>query len=264
VSDGDPGSRPPRWLRGLGRVGDHLLVLAAALAVALGIRHFLVEPFRIPSESMVPTLLVGDHLFVDKLSFGARLPGGGGQLPALRAPRRGEVVVFEAAREGSRILPADLHPGLPRERFVKRVVGLPGDLVQVEGERIRVNGTLLASSGEPAHPLQTSSGRLLRCHEEQSGSRSWQVADDPALELEDELEMRVPEGRYFVLGDNRDHSSDSRVWGTVARSELMGPALRLYWSWDWRGSLGELLRPATWWTLLREQTRWERIGEAIR
>jgi signal peptidase I len=252
-----------RLLALLGRLGDRLLVLATAGVLALGVRHFVVEPFRIPSESMLPTLLVGDHLFVDKLAYGARLPGSDQHLPALHEPQRGEVVVFEAARRGLEVLPADLYPELPRERFVKRIVGVPGDLVEVREGEVRVNGEPLAVPGL-ARSLRDGHGRELRCHEERSGPRRWQVADDPTHEDPEGVRLRVPEGRFFLLGDNRDHSSDSRIWGTVARAELTGPARWLYWSWDWRGSLAELLRPGTWWTLLRERTRWDRVGETIR
>lgn len=264
MSGGSPGSSGARapW-RVLARVGDALLGMAAAAGVALGVRHFVAEPFRIPSESMLPTLVVGDHLFVDKLAYGARLPGSEAHLPSLREPRRGEVVVFEAARRGVDIVPADLHPKLPRERFVKRIVGLPGDLVEVRGDEVRVNGELLAQPGA-ARLLRDREGRPLRCRVERSGARSWEVADDPAFRQDGAVRLRVPEGRYFVMGDNRDHSSDSRIWGTVAREALTGPARFLYWSWDWRGPLRELLRPGTWWTLLRERTRWDRVGEVIR
>jgi signal peptidase I len=247
----------------LGRIGDQLLILSGAAALALGVRFFVAEPFRIPSESMLPTLLVGDHLFVDKLAYGPRLPGSDRHLPPLREPRRGEVVVFEAARRGARIFPADLRPELPRERFVKRIVGLPGDVVEVRGDEVRVNGERLGAPGA-GRALRDGEGRLLRCRREHSGPRTWEVADDPAREGGERLHLRVPEGRYFLMGDNRDHSSDSRIWGTVERSDLTGPARWLYWSWDWRGPLRELLHPRTWWSLLAERTRWERVGETIR
>ena len=262
MSGTGPG-RGGRLLRLLGRVGDLLLVLGVAGLLALGVRHFVAEPFRIPSESMLPTLVVGDHLFVDKLAYGPRIPGSERHLPGLHEPRRGEVVVFEAARRGAAIVPADLHPELPRERFVKRIVGLPGDLVEIHGDEVRVNGQRLGAPGD-GPGLRDRVGRTLRCHPERAGERSWQVAEDPAEPDEEHLRLRVPEGRFFLLGDNRDHSRDSREWGTVARAELTGPARLLYWSWDWRGPLADLLRPGTWWTLLRERTRWERVGEAIR
>ena len=120
---------------GRGRaIWDQLSTLVVAIAIALVVRSFVIEPFRIPSGSMLPTLLIGDHLFVNKFLYGARIPFTDIRLPGFRMPERGDVVVFEVARDegsvpglGARIAPADLQPELPRDDFVKRVVGLPGD-----------------------------------------------------------------------------------------------------------------------------------------
>ncbi|MEE8165405.1 MAG: signal peptidase I, partial [Myxococcota bacterium] len=121
---------------------DQVVTLAIAIAIALAIRHLVVEPFRIPSGSMYPTLLVGDHLFVNKLSYGPRIPFSEKRLPGLREPKRGDVIVFEVARpidkNGQRVIkPVDRAPsGAVTEDFVKRLVGLPGDRIVLKNGRV--------------------------------------------------------------------------------------------------------------------------------
>jgi signal peptidase I len=242
---------------------DQLTTIGAAVLIALLIRAFVIEPFRIPSESMLPTLLVGDHLFVNKFLYGARIPFTDLRLPALREPRRGDVVVFEVARQGGAIHPADRHPGLPRDRFVKRIVGMPGDTVEVTGRTVRIDGAPLERA-VPDPAFVAPAGHPLRHGVEVLDGRPHPVLEDPSASPRDHAPFRVEPGRYFMMGDNRDHSNDSRNWGTVRFEELKGPAFVLYWSWDWNGSWGELLRPATWCSLFGEKMRWGRIGDAIR
>jgi signal peptidase I len=111
-----------------------------AVLIALTIRAYIVEPFRIPSGSMLPTLLIGDHLFVNKFVYGPKIPFTDVRLPGLREPERGDVIVFTVARRGGETFPADRHPELSREEFVKRIVGLPGDRVEFRNGRVFVNG----------------------------------------------------------------------------------------------------------------------------
>jgi signal peptidase I len=242
---------------------DQLTTIGFAVLIALGIRAFVIEPFRIPSESMLPTLLVGDHLFVNKFLYGARVPFTDWRLPGLREPRRGDVVVFEVARQSGGIYPADRHPNLPRDRFVKRIVGMPGDRIEVTGRVVKVNGVPL-DRRQLNTTFVDAMGNPLRSDVEVLDGRPHAVLEDPAAPLRDSAPFRIEPGRYFMMGDNRDHSNDSRSWGTVRFEEFKGPAFILYWSWDWNGSWGELLRPRTWWSLLSEKMRWERIGDAIR
>jgi signal peptidase I len=242
---------------------DQLITIGFAVLIAVGIRVFVIEPFRIPSESMLPTLLVGDHLFVNKFLYGARIPFTDLRLPALREPRRGDVVVFEVARQDGAIYPADRYPDLPRDRFVKRIVGMPGDTIEVSGRTVKIEGVPLDRKLlDPVFVAPT--GHPLRHGVEVLDGRSHAVLEDPTASLRDHAPTRIEPGRYFMMGDNRDHSNDSRSWGTVRFEEFKGPAFVLYWSWDWNGSWGELLRPATWWSLFSEKMRWERIGDAIR
>ncbi len=236
--------------------------LVLAIAVALAIRAFAIEPFRIPSGSMLPTLLIGDHLFVNKFSYGIRVPFTDFRLPGLREPRRGDIAVFTVARRGSGIYPADERPDLPTEEFVKRIIGLPGDAVEVSDGGVFVNGELISNetTGAEFNDEASNSLRVLR---EPYGHCEHFVLDDPRSAGLTQRLFIVPEGRYFVMGDNRDHSNDSRAWGTVSLRDLKGPAFILYWSWHHQGGWLDLLNPLTWWRLLTRETRWERIGQGI-
>jgi len=258
-SEGESEEAPRSWL---GRQLEGVQTLLVAVLIALGIRAFVIEPFRIPSGSMLPTLVVGDHLFVNKFLYGIAIPGTDLRLPAVRDPARGDVVVFTVARAGGSIYPADQRPSLPREEFVKRIVALPGDRVEVRDGRVRVNGEEVAQERTGAFHGDEAGRRLRVLHATQNGCH-YRVLDDPASSGLDQSATTVPEGRYFVMGDNRDHSNDSRNWGTVRREELKGPAFVLYWSWDFNGSWLELANPVTWWDLLAHRTRWSRIGDGV-
>jgi signal peptidase I len=242
---------------------EQISTLVMAVLIALGIRAFVIEPYRIPSGSMFPTLLIGDHLFVNKFVYGIKLPFTRIRLPGLREPERGDVVVFSVAKRGPQTFPADLHPELPTEEFVKRIVGIPGDRIEFRDGKVWLNG-------EPveAQPLGRSfeddAGRSLSMAEVRVGERSFTILDDPQVTLPEPTALVVPPGRYFMMGDNRDHSKDSRFWGTVDLADLKGPAMILYWSWDFNGEWAELLNPITWWHLLTEKMRWDRTGDVVR
>jgi signal peptidase I len=249
--------------RTAGGVWEQVSTLLIAVLIALGIRAFVIEPYRIPSGSMFPTLLVGDHLFVNKFIYGIKIPFTDMRTPGLREPQRGDVVVFTVAQHGMQTYPADQRPELPREEFVKRIIGLPGDRLSFHGGRVFVNGEPIDTK-----PLGESftddAGNQLAVNEATLGARHFKILDDPNVTLPIPTEtITVPEGRYFLLGDNRDHSKDSRVWGTVRLAEVKGPAFVLYWSWDFNGSWGELLNPLTWFQLLTQKMRWDRIGDGV-
>jgi len=246
---------------------EQFSTLALAVAIALAIRGLVVEPFRIPSGSMLPTLLIGDHLFVSKLSYGPRIPFvSNWRLPGLREPRRGDVVVFEVARGDGRrfpqamIFPADEYPDLPRDDFVKRVVGLPGDRIAVADGDVWVNGELLQTA-DAGHFRDDESGRSLQLRSERLGDCRHSVLDDPVVRRGlTRREFVVPPGRYFMMGDNRDHSNDSREWGTVRLQEMKGPAFLLYWSWDVNGNALQFFNPVNWWSA---EKRWGRIFQRV-
>jgi signal peptidase I len=250
---------PKSWLR---RQLDEANTLLVAVLIALALRAFVIEPFRIPSGSMLPTLLIGDHLFVNKFVYGIKIPFSDVRLPKLRDPERGDVVVFTVARDGSSIVPADQRPDLPREEFVKRIIALPGDSVEVQQGTLRVNGQPVPVDWEGGFFTDDDGHRLRIGREELDGHRHV-VLDDPLLNGLARAPVTVEPGRYFMMGDNRDHSNDSRNWGTVRLEEFKGPAFILYWSWNFDGSWAALANPLTWWRLLRHETRWDRLGDRV-
>ena len=245
-------------------VVDQVVTLVIAVVIALGIRHFLVEPFRIPSGSMYPTLLIGDHLFVNKLAYGPRLPFTETRLPGFGEPERGDVVVFEVARvrgrQGQRdIRPLDRAPaGAPSEDFVKRLVGLPGDKITLRNGRLYVNGELQVTRGEGE--VFRDGNRTLDVGVEDLGACRHAVLDDPRTSNLANGSWVVEEGRYFMMGDNRDNSADSRAWGTVSFAHLKGPAFILYWSWDVNGNMLSFFNPLNW---IQAEKRWDRVFQRV-
>jgi signal peptidase I len=239
---------------------EQVRTVAIAVLIALTIRAFVIEPFRIPSGSMLPTLLIGDHLFVNKFVYGPKVPFTDMRLPGLREPQRGDIIVFTVSRRGNETFPADRHPELPREEFVKRIVGLPGDRVEFRGAQVLVNGEAIDVTPLP-ETFRDGAGRVLDVKQVDLGEKAYQILDDPNGEFRAPRPVTTVEaGRYLVLGDNRDYSKDSRVWGTVRLAEVKGPAFILYWSWDFNGGWLELLDPRTWWNA---EKRWSRIGAAL-
>ena len=256
------GTRQTSTLRSL---WDHVSTLVLAVAIALGIRAFVVEPYRIPSGSMLPTLLIGDHLFVNKFIYGIKVPFSDIRipLPGKREPQRGDVIVFTVAKRGHQTFPADRRPELPREEFVKRIIGLPGDHIELRRGFVYVNGRKLET--RPLNEVfEDESGRRLAKKEVVLPERSFEILDDPGASNPLPRPVTVEAGRYFVMGDNRDHSKDSRVWGTVRLAEIKGPAFVLYWSWNFNGGWIDLINPLQLWELFTNEMRWDRIGHAVR
>jgi signal peptidase I len=241
-------------------VWQQIRTILIAVAIALTIRAFIIEPFRIPSGSMFPTLLIGDHLFVNKFVYGPKVPFSDLRLPGLREPERGDIIVFTVARRGNDTFPADRHPEYSREEFVKRIVGLPGDRVEIQGSKVIVNGEEMDVEPLP-ETFTDPNGRELDMQRVRVDSREYTILDDPKAYFRAPRPVTtVEEGRYLVLGDNRDHSKDSRVWGTVRKAEIKGPAFVLYWSWDFNDGWLDLLNPITWW---KAEKRWDRIGAKL-
>ncbi len=250
------------------RAWDQVAPLLVAVVLALGIRAVVVESYYVPSESMLPTLLIGDHVFVNKFVYGARVPFSDIHLPAVRDPERGEIVVFALGRRVTQagkheICPLHRCPDYPSEGFIKRVVGLPGDVVEYRGNVLYLNGEPAAKhvTGREMRDERGLSFPILEQDLEQC--RHEILGDHPRLPGLTRAPLRVPEGEYFMLGDNRDNSNDSRAWGTVRREDLRGPAFFMYWSWNNQESWAAMLNPLTWLRLLWGETRWERFGMGL-
>jgi len=188
--------------------------------IVLLLRSFVVEPFRIPSGSMMPTLLNGDFILVNKFSYGLRLPLLGTKFMELDEPARGDVVVFR-------------YPGDPSIDYIKRVIGLPGDHVTYVRDRLIINGEpveqVVQGRFAGTGVAMAASGASLR--EEVIGDVKHNILEDPR-HFTREGEYTVPEGQYFVMGDNRDNSNDSRFWGTVPEDNLVGKAFMIWMNWD--------------------------------
>lgn len=212
-----------------------------ALVLFLFLRAFLVEAFKIPSGSMERTLLVGDFLLVNKLVYGAEVPFTGRRLPAVRSPRRGDIVVFQWPEDRSK-------------NFVKRLVGLPGDTLEMRDGELLVNGALwrerYALHSQPeldpiGEEFRWQRNYLVRSAIARAGYHPSRNTWGPLI---------VPEKSYFVLGDNRDNSLDSRYWGFVPDSLLRGQPMFVYYSYT-----PDSASTFAWITGIR----WKRLGERV-
>ena len=189
------------------------------LAVLL-LRSFLVEPFRIPSGSMMPTLLVGDFILVNKYDYGIRLPVLNIKVIDIGEPQRGDVVVFR-------------YPKNPSVDYIKRLVGLPGDRISYYNKLLHINGKPVGQVPAGIFVGKGSGVSMSGASEriEQLGDVQHHILvipNTPGMEGE----YIVPDGEYFVMGDNRDNSNDSRYWGTVPEANLVGKAFRIWMNWD--------------------------------
>jgi len=244
--------RPTSRFLSRGRIVAACLVYVVFFAVLDDVgrtlrERFIARPFRVPSGSMYPSLLIGDHLYIAPSAY------------RFADPRPGDVVVFTAAKEGRILAPLDRRPDLPTELFVKRIVGVPGDTIGFDGVVLSVNGEtktgLLTDE-----TFTTDDGRALPTRTEVLGGRTYPVLDDPFRSAPPASYVVEPD-RYFVAGDHRDASNDSRQWGTIDRRAIVGRASAIYWSWDVVTPLDEVLAdPARLQKLLDGGIRWERIG----
>lgn len=230
--------------------------VAGTLAIFFFIRIFLVEAFRIPSESMVPTLLVGDWLFVNKLVYGPRIPFTMKHLPGYADPRRGEVVVFMSPYQADEAAVGND----PTPTLVKRLVGVPGDTLFMRHGQLYVNGMPQRqdfTNQEPVPPGAGDQTDYLFAWQHQVELRNTRFGPPPATPTHDDWgPLLVPPRRYFMMGDNRYHSKDSRYWGLVPRENVEGRPMFVYYSYD----------PDEGTPYLRALTaiRWSRIGHRIR
>ncbi len=201
------------------------------LLIVLVVRSFLFEPFRIPSSSMMPTLLIGDFIFVNKYTYGLRLPVINSKIYPIGEPQRGDVVVFK--------LPAD-----PSVNYIKRLVGLPGDTVRYQKRRLYVNDEIISLNRVGTYPAEEQPGSVL--FSEVLGDVEHQILLTDRGSREGTFV--VPQGYYFMMGDNRDNSKDSRFAdvGLIADKFIVGKAVRIWMNWDFSGA-----------------PRWSRVGTPI-
>ncbi len=195
-------------------IREWIEAIVIAVILALFVRSFVVQAFKIPSGSMEPTLLIGDHILVNKFIYGVRLPIVNKVIIPVKHPHRGDVIVF-------------IYPEDHTKDFIKRVIGLPGETIEIRDNKVYINGKRYPDphgyfSKKPAMSIYYNS-------------------------LANFGPVTVPKDSYFVMGDNRDHSLDSRAWGFVPFSLVKGKAFLIYWSWD-----SSRFRP-----------RWNRIGDLI-
>jgi len=182
---------------------EYTEAIIIALVLALVIRTFVVQAFKIPSGSMLPTLQIGDHILVNKFIY------------RFQSPHRGDIIVFKYPRDEGR-------------DFIKRVIGVPGDKLMIREKQVFINDRPLS---EP-YVIHTDP----------------EIQEAPYSPRDFYGPLIIPPGKYFMMGDNRDHSMDSRFWGLLDQDKIRGKAFLIYWSWD-----GERFRP-----------RWERIGKLVR
>ena len=178
---------------------EYTEAIITALILALLIRAYIIQAFKIPSGSMIPTLVIGDHILVNKFLYGTKIPFSETMVLEFTKPEKGDIIVFK-------------YPEDPARDFIKRVVAVEGDVVESKNKAIYVNGK---QTSEPYTQHTDNSIRPM------------------GIEPRDNFgPLIVPRNKYFVMGDNRDQSYDSRYWGYVDRKDIKGKALILYWSWD--------------------------------
>lgn len=198
------------------KLRENIEALLIAVLLALFIRAFVVQAFKIPSGSMQDTLLIGDYILVNKFIYGVKVPFTNYTVIPVKEPKRGDIIVFK-------------YPQDPSKDFIKRVVAVGGDTVEIRNKQVFVNNELVKDSVYAIH----------------SDTTVRPFGFDPRDNLHP---ITVPEDKLFVMGDNRDESNDSRFWGFVDVSAVRGKAFMIYWSWD-REDFG---------------ARWNRIGKLIK
>jgi len=215
---------------------DYARAFFPVLLIVFLLRAFFYEPFRIPSGSLEPTLATGDFILVNKYHYGIRLPLLHTKIYALNTPKRGDIIVFR-------------WPPNPSIDFIKRIVGIPGDHISYIDKTLYVNGTKIPQAFLENTTTYNEEGDLMHVVKKQEDLLGikhaiFQNADKPSDDMQD---IVVPDGMYFAMGDNRDGSADSRVWGFVPDENIVGKANYVWMSWN----------------SIQHNVRWARIGHAI-
>ena len=202
--------------------------LFPVLLLVFVFRGFIFEPFRVPSNSMMPTLLTGDFIVVNKFDYGFRLPITNTKLVEFSKPNRGDVIVFRYPNY-------EKNPGYSGVDFIKRVVATPGDVISYSEDQLSINGKV--SDIKNIGPYKgVDSGQLMNNYklvQEFINSLPHEILLNPNSQSKKIPEITIPDGHYFVMGDNRSHSSDSRFWGFVPEEYIIGRAIGIWMHWDW-------------------------------
>ena len=238
-----------------GVVLEYVQALSIAILVALILRIFVVQAFRIPTGSMKDTLIVGDFLMVNKFVYGVRTPDRLAgtdikiphiRLPGFRTPRRGDVIIFKFPRD-------------PRLDYIKRCVGLPGDTIEVKSNIVYINGAPEGDTqlvDEEFDPEEHATFQYYRIDTPRHLSYTIRTRANKASRLANYGPVVVPPNHLFMMGDNRDNSSDSRYWGFLPEENIVGRAMIIYFSFDTSGSPSGLN--------FMNSVRWQRIFQLIR
>jgi signal peptidase I len=208
------------------KLRQNIEALLFAVALALFIRTFVVQPFKIPSGSMIPTLLIGDHLLVSKFIYGTKIPFSDKVVLPLRKIKHGDVIVFW--------YPDNEHdPSKVGLHYIKRVIGLPGDKIDVDGRNLIINGKKVPLTYMGAYYDERYGTRYDEYQEDLLGKKHVVIYQNGReYTPRGNLPVVVPPGHVFVMGDNRDNSQDSRFWGFVPIHNIEGEAFIKHWSWD--------------------------------
>jgi signal peptidase I len=249
-------ARPVSQRSRLRNVWENFKSIVGALAIFLILRAFLVEAYRIPSGSMIPTLLVGDWLFVNKAIYGAHVPFSRASLPAYREPKRGDVVVFVSPYQGDEAAQGRD----PTPTLVKRLMGTPGDTLYMRNAVLYVNGIAQRQgfgASAAADAAMANEVNPLFDWQKKVGLKSSRFGAAPAQPTHDNWgPLVVPPQRLFMMGDSRYNSKDSRYWGFVPRENVRGKPLFVYYSYN----ADDSDRPLP----MLTDIRWSRIGHWIK
>ena len=191
-------------------------------------RGFIFEPFRVPSNSMMPTLLTGDFIVVNKFDYGFRLPITNTKLVEFSKPNRGDVIVFRYPNY-------EKNPGYSGVDFIKRIVAIPGDLISYSDDQLVINDKAIEIKNIGPY-IGVDSGKSMNNYklaQEFISALPHEILINPNRRSKGIPEITIPEGHYFVMGDNRSHSSDSRFWGFVPEEYIIGRAIGIWMHWDW-------------------------------
>ncbi|MBI4042203.1 MAG: signal peptidase I [Deltaproteobacteria bacterium] len=224
---------------------EYIEAILIAVGIAVVLRIFFFEPFKIPTGSMIPTIEIGDHIFVNKIIYGIRLPLINKQVVHFSDPKRGQIFVF-------------IYPEDKSKNFIKRLIGLPGDKIEIKNDLLYINDVPVQRKQVEGHPVLESFSPLgeYEMYEETLDEAAYHV-----LYLKDEPNFDnfgpiiVPKDHFFAMGDNRDHSRDSRIWGFVPRDNIKGKALFVWLSLNRENRYPIIPLP---------KVRWERFGRKLK